>query len=263
VLREGGGGMTRAYVPRVNEGGNFCGHDPAAPRLNLEKPASERLPLVLRRLMERMPDFYITPSKIPTLNAANNSARQLRSESRESCLLVLASIVKFTDLASLRVGIPTAEGFAGLTIATLANHAGVGLRRAERAVAKLKAAGLLTVASIAEKQADGSFLGVAAVKAVSKHLFGVFGLLEMLKHERDKASRRVKKQARRLANVATRAGSRAALQLAKIRTFLPTPSRPVDPEHRRRLALREIELRQRHPDWPIADIQRQARQDLA
>lgn len=256
--------MTRAYVPRVNQGGNFCGHNPAKPRFQIAKPASERLPLVVRRLMERAQDFYWRPDTIPTLAAANNSVRRMRSERREGVLQILAAILKFTDVASLRVGIPTDAGFAGLTITTLASHAGVSLRRAERAIANLKTAGLLTVASVAERQADGSYIGVAAVKAVSKHLWGVFGLLDMLKHEREKAAKRTRKTARRNDNLVSRAASRAALTFDAIRERMGMrPTRATDPEQRRAIALREIELRQQHPDWPAADIRRKARQGLA
>lgn len=257
-----GGRVSHAYTPRINEGGNFCGHNPAKPALDIAKPASHRAPLIIRRLMERIPDFYWSPDKLPSLNAANRSRRNLRSERREGCLRILSAILKFTDVASLRVGIPTADGFAGLTIPLLANHAGVTLRRAERAIANLKTAGLLTVATIAEKQNDGTFLGVAAVKAVSKHLWGCFGLLDMLTHERDKASKRARKVQRKTANVASRAKSRAALTLDAIRTTLPR-ARRTDPELKRRLALREIELRIQDPGRPIADIQRQARQEVS
>lgn len=254
--------MTRDYVPRVNEGGNFCGHNPARPRLSPSNAPSERLPLILRRLLERIPDFYWSPETLPSLNAANNSIRRLRSERREGCLLILAAILKFTDVESLRVGIPTAEGFAGLTIALLSKHAGIVLRRAERAVADLKRAGLLTVSAVSERLADGSYKGVAAIKAVSKHLWGCFGLLDMLKHERDKAAKRARKVQRKTANVVSRARSRAALAIDAIKTRLPG-ARRIDPEQQRRLALREIELRIQDPGRPIADIQRQARQELA
>lgn len=253
--------MSRPYVARVNEGGNFCGHNPGAPRVVMANPASRKIPLILRRCIERMQDYYHRPATLPSLNAANGSDRRQRSERRESCLLVLQSILKFTDVASLRCGIPTEKGFAGLTIATLANHAGVGLRRAERAVANLKAAGLLTVSAIVERQSDGSYVGVAAVKAVSRHLWAAFGLADMLKHERDKASKRATKARRAVANVTTRAGARAALALGSLKALLPTPRRPDDPERRRRVAMREVELRLQHPDWPTDKVRYTAAQD--
>ena len=254
--------MSRAYVARVNAGGNYCGHLPGKPRLELAKPAAHRQPLIIRRAQERIADFYWSPDKLPSLNAANQSARNLRSERRESCLLILSSILKFTDVESLRVGIPTADGFAGLPITTLANHAGVTLRRAERAVANLKTAGLLKVSPVVEKQDDGSYIGVAAVKAVSKHLWGCFGLLDMLKHEREKAAKRARKVVRKTGNLVSRAKSRAALALDAIRVSLPRTRRD-DPEQRRRLMMRELELRASDPGRSVADIQRQARQELA
>ena len=256
--------MAHAYVPRENEGGNYCGHDPQSPQLSLAIPAPENAPKILSLLRERLPDYFDKPSVLPSLNFANGSTRQQRSERRESCIRVISALLKFTDIASLRVGVPTADGFMGLTFPLLAKHAGMGLKRLERAVADLKSAGLLTVAPVAEKHEDGSYSSVAAVKAVSQHLWGVFGLLEKLAAERAKAAKRVKKFARKNANITTRARSRGALVLAGIRSRIPFGERQSgDIEQRRRIALRELELRQQHPDWPAADIQRTARQELS
>lgn len=259
--------MSHIYAPRVNEGGNYCGHVPAKPRLVPAKPISEKSPLILRRLTERMADFYWSPQVLPSLNSVNNSVRMLRSERREGCLLVLSAILKLTDVASLRVGIPTAEGFSGITIPLLARHAGVSLRRAQRVIANLKSAGLLTVAAVTERMADGTYKGVAAVKAVSKHLWGCFGLLDMLKHEREKAAARARKVQRKNGNLVSRARSRAALSMDAMRAAMPgikrekSPARMADPEAARRIALREIELRIQRPDIPIEEIKRQARQE--
>lgn len=256
--------MAHAYVPRENEGGNYCGHDPESPQLSLAIAAPENAPKILSQLRERLPEFFDRPTIIPSLNFANGSTRQQRSERRESCIRVISVLLKFTDLASLRVGVPTADGFMGLTFPLLAKHCGMGIKRLERAVADLKKAGLLTVAPVAEKHEDGTYSSVAAVKAVSQHLWGVFGLLEKLNSERAKAAKRVKKFARKNSNITQRAKSRGALVLAGIRARIPFGERQsADPEQRRRVALRELELRQQHPDWPVADIQRQARQELS
>lgn len=249
--------MSHAYIPRINTGGNFCGHNPKEPRLTLAKPASERQPLVISRAGKRVTDYYTKPATIPTL--AHQHRRRHRSEGRESCVLIILSLLKFVDLASLRVGLPTPEGFAALPIKLLADHAGISLRRAERAIARLKLSGLLTVAQVAERQDDGSIRGVAAIKAVSKNLWGCFGLDDMLQHERIKAAKRVRKSARKNQNLTSRAKARAGLFLDQIRGQLPTRQK-IDPERNRALQLREIELRTAHPDWPLADIKRKARQ---
>lgn len=189
---------TRTYVPRVNNGGNFCGHQPDAPRLELVKPSTlNNRPKILQRLQEEVRQYYRSPSRLPSLNAANRSKRQQRSERREACILVLNAILEYTDLASLRCGVPTSSGFQSLTFEFLAQFTGMGLRRIERAVADLKFGNILTVSQPRQLQEDGSYKGLAAVKAVNSLLFGAFGLLKWLKHERQRASERLAKKARK------------------------------------------------------------------
>ncbi|WP_131679688.1 hypothetical protein [Metapseudomonas furukawaii] len=188
----------RPYVPRTNSGGNFCGHNPDAPRLQLAKPTTlKNRPRILQRLQEAVRQYYRSPSRLPSLNAANRSQRQQRSERREACILALTSILEFTDLTSLRCGIPTAAGFQSLTLEYLAAFTGMGLRRMERAVADLKRSNILTVAQPRQLQEDGTYRGLAAVKAVNNLLFGAFGLLKWLKHERQRASERLAKRAKK------------------------------------------------------------------
>jgi len=82
--------VARTYVPRVNTGGNFCGHSPDSPRLELPVASTLKArPRVLARLQEEIRQYYRSPSRLPSLNAANKSKRQQRSERREACLLAL------------------------------------------------------------------------------------------------------------------------------------------------------------------------------
>ncbi len=186
----------RSYIPRTNPGGNFCGHQPDAPRLELVRPTTAKTrPGILRELQGRVRQYYSAPRYIPSLNAANGSKRQQRSERREACLLLLNAILEFTDLASLRCGVPTAGGFISLTLDYLVQYTGLNMRRAERAMADLKRANLLTVSQPRQLQEDGSWRGLAAVKAVNALLFSAFGLHERLKHERDRAAKRLAKKA--------------------------------------------------------------------
>lgn len=188
--------VARAYTPRENSGGNFCGHQPDAPRLELVKPTTDKIrPKLLAELQGRVRQYYRAPRYIPSLNAANGSKRQQRSERREACLLLLSAILEFTDLASLRCGVPTSAGFISLTLDYLVQYTGLGMRRAERAMADLKNANLLTVSQPRQLQDDGSWRGLAAVKAVNALLFTTFGLHERLRHERDRATKRLAKKA--------------------------------------------------------------------
>jgi hypothetical protein len=188
--------VARAYIPRTNSGGNFCGHQPDAPRLELVKPSTDKTrPKILAELQSRVRQYYRSPRYIPSLNAANGSRRQQRSERREACLLLLNAILEFTDLASLRCGVPTSAGFISLTLDYLVQYTGMNMRRAERAMADLKRANLLTVSQPRQLQDDGSWRGLAAVKAVNALLFTAFGLHERLRHERDRAAKRLAKKA--------------------------------------------------------------------
>ena len=255
--------MGRPYVPRENLGGNFCGHDPQNPRLTLPKPpktGTGGIPFVLTRLMALLKSYYDNPRQIiPSLDLANGSERQQRSERREACLLSLMALLKYTDLASLRVGIPTQDGFLSLTVDYIAKQTGMALRRVERAMADLKAAGLVTIAQPRKRLPDGSWKGLAAVKAISRHLFALFGLDRRLKKERAKASQRLKQKAQQwalAADKATRAGqARLALALKALPSLpgrpggKPKRKPPDNQEYRRRLNLKLAELKEKHWDW--------------
>lgn len=188
--------------------GNRCGHNPAKPRWFEPPEKHADRPGVLRRLIERIRDYYDSPQKIlPALNAVNKSDRQQRSERREACVDLLGCLLHYTDLVTLRVGIPQADGtFQGLTMEFLALTSGLGLRRAERAIHDLAAAGIVSIHPIAQRLEDCTYKGFAAIRVISRSLFDAFGLGAWLRHEREKAAKRREKKQRKanlrnLANV--------------------------------------------------------------
>lgn len=202
------GRSKRPYVHRVNHGGNYCGHSPGAPRLELLKPVvapGKALPGILTELQERTKRYYSKPTVLPSLRNANRSkqGRQQRSERREACLLLQNAIIAHTDLVSLRCGIPTAGGFLSLTLNYLVEYTGLHMRRAERAMADLKTAGLITCNQPRQLLEDGSYRGLAAVKAVNRLLFSAFGLGERLKHEMQRAVDRLAKKAKKAGGTLT------------------------------------------------------------
>lgn len=272
-----------AYIPRINIGGNFCGHNPLNPAFTLAKPAKKGkggLPRVLTLCMERLTNYYYRPRKVlPSLDLANGSQRQQRSERREACICLLAALLKRTDVTSLRVGIPTQDGFMNYTVDYIAKDTGMTLKRVERALSDLKAAGLLTVSQPRQLLPDGSWKGLAAVKAISKHLFGIFGLGNMLKKERDKASKRQKRKAQEWQNSnnneKTTRTSRARFNLVMGGLFnglnktsaISKPKRvndpPDDSEDRRQLMLKAAEVKQAHPDWDRDKCYEEAEKELS
>lgn len=276
--------MAADYVHRVNTGGNFCGHQPENPRVALIEPVKQGkggLPGVLLEAMRRCLDYYTSPWKIPSLNLANGSRRQQRSERREACLSVLWAILKFTDLVTLKVGVPTPDGgFVNLTVGYLARQTGLPQRRVERALADLKRAGLVGVHARCEQRPDGSYKGLAAIKNVNKLLFAIFGLQFRLGFERKRAAKRLKKkQWRQRANASsTRTASarrnltaRAALDGAGAalrrrggqyagdhqKRGSVTPS-AEDFEKRRQSQLLAVEFKQANPTWTARQCQEAA-----
>ncbi len=175
--------------------GNKCGHCPSTPRFFKAPEDHGKRPLLLLRFIIVLLTYYPNPTLLPLLNAVNGSTRQQRSERREACLALLCCILHYTELATLRVGIPQADGsMAGLTMPYLAKLAGLGERRAERAMHDLVAAGILTVHTICVKISDTVYKGVAAIRTVSEHLFTALGFGAWLRHERRKAAERKAKK---------------------------------------------------------------------
>jgi hypothetical protein len=175
--------------------GNNCGHCPDKPRHFAPPENHANRPLILRKIIIAIQKYYQDPSTLPLLNAANESERQQRSERRESCMAILGCILHYTDLVTLRVGIPQADGsMAGLTMSFLADKSGLGERRAERAIHDLKAAGIITVHPICTKISDTIYEGIAAIRTVSKYLFAALGLDGWLRHEQQRATERRQKK---------------------------------------------------------------------
>jgi len=180
---------------KKNNSGNNCGHCPETPRHFTPPENHANRPQILRKIIIAIQKFYQDPGTLPLLNAANESDRQQRSERREGCIAILGCILHYTDLVTLRVGIPQADGsMAGLTMPFLAEKSGLGERRAERAIHDLKAAGIITVHPICTKISDIIYEGIAAIRTVSKHLFTALGFHDWLRHEQQRAIERRKKK---------------------------------------------------------------------
>ena len=213
--------------------GNRCGHIPTAPRFFRPPETHAPHPRILVRLQEAIEAYFNDPTCLPTLNSANGSPRNQRSERRESSLAFLGTLIHYLDLASLRIGLPKEDGgFLGLSMEFLAERAGLGLRRAERACRDLVAAGILTISHRVEATAEGGYRGLPAIREITTALFKIFGLEKWLQHEREKAAKRQKRRQQRQENAraAADAGRQAlALNAAQRRAQTAAPSLPVAP----------------------------------
>ncbi|KVT75808.1 hypothetical protein WT25_01825 [Burkholderia territorii] len=219
-------------------------------------------------MIERLDTYLDDPARVlPTPNMANGSERQQRSERRHACVALLGAMVRYLDLASLRVGIPLADGgFMSLTLQFFAKHAGLSQRRTERAMRDLLTAGLVKAQSRCEKDEEGRYRGLAALRQLPQELFAAFGLGRWLGHERRRAvQRRYQAAAREAKAAAERMDAQqgvAQLKLAlasvtrrrerskadsphKRRPFEASTSPPLD----ERIARRIGAIKLNHPDW--------------
>lgn len=171
---------------------------PHTPRW-FEPPKQHTRPKIIAKAISEIRQYYRDPTAtIPSLNLANGSDRQQRSERREACLLVLGCLLHYLDLVTLRIGIPQNDStFQGITMPFIAEKCGLTLRRAERAVADLVKAGLITVHPLCEKISDTVYKGCAAIRTISSKLFALFGMGGRLRHERDRATVRQNKRTRK------------------------------------------------------------------
>lgn len=179
--------------------GNRCGHNPYNPRLNaaVSIPKGKGgFPRILSLAAERAKAWYFHPAKCPALHG---TGRQIRSERREACQIVLEVILRHLDLASLCLGTPTpASGFIDIDMKTIVRDSGICQRRCERAIALLKEAGFMRVKQPRRQNEEGAYFGCRAIRVVTEALFEALGLGPMLHRERVRASERLRRKAQKM-----------------------------------------------------------------
>ena len=237
------------------------------------------IPRILTTLIERLDDYLTDPAAwLPGLNHVNGKNRQQRRERRSACVQLLRDHIKYLDLASMRVGVPQANGgFLNLTLKFLARQAGIGQRRAERAMHDLQMAGLVSTQSRCEKDDAGQYRGLASLRQLPPALFGAFGLGKWLKHERSKAVFRRHRTAAVVAKTAWRdrhasrqaaqgelslAGARRRLDRVRKTAKMARPhvaSTDLDDQARRRIGTIKLQ----HPDWDREACYAQAYREIA
>jgi hypothetical protein len=166
------------------------------PRLSPARPIRKGkggLPRILSLAAERAKAWYRHPQKCSALSKGN---RQVRSERREAYQVVIETILSFLDLASLCLGTPTPDnGFVDVDMKTLVAASGIGQRRCERAIADLKKAGLMEVKQPRRINTHGEYVGLRAIRVVTKLFFEFLNLGPMLQRERAKATERLRRKA--------------------------------------------------------------------
>jgi hypothetical protein len=238
--------------------GNRCGHDPRAPQLRpavCPKEGKGGLPPLLRLAVEKLAEYYKNPDLLPTLNAANRSSRRQKSERREACVRVMSTLLHRMDIGTLRVGVPRGDGsFYDYSLEQIAEAAGLGLKRATRAFADLKTAGLITLIQVREHVSEGVYRSRVGIKKISRNLFASLGLSSMFTREHEKRAKRQRKTQRTRAKEALSVAS-IMQQVGQGTPRTPRKTEPQFDENRRRQELAMMgEVLEKHPDWSRPQI---------
>ncbi len=160
------------------------------PDIKLSKPfklGKGGHPRILSLCAERLERYYNRPGMvIPALNLAKTqykskaSNRQMYLQRRKAVCQLLSAALLYTDVSTLEIK-PYANASSSPTVAWLAGIAQLPIRRAQRALRDIKAAGLMQIKQVRVMNADGSYSSRSAIKRLSRNLFRCLGLGEMLK----------------------------------------------------------------------------------
>lgn len=240
---------------------------------DIPHPAPDNTPWILRELKVRLERYLNAPAQwLPVLNLINGSPRQQRSERRIACVQLLRSMLKYCDLATLRIGIPGKDGWINLTLSYLAEQAGLELRRAERALHDLKMAGLAKLWPQFERldtEQGESYKGLAAIKFLPVKLFAAFGLGDELNRERPKAHLRAQRR-RAQQYKQDRQGAQMAAQLMgavkgmgrRTKSAHDGDSARKNADYERNLMLLAGQIKAQHLDWDRDACYAEARRQL-
>ena len=194
----------RHYTPRVYRGGNYCGHDPHAPKF----------PQVINRLLEaklhplqkvairNLGGYYRSPSMLEMLGrikangeyrARRNDGgfRKVRSERADIIAMVLAYLIGKVNLVKLQVGVipyHDPDGLIGApTQASIATALGESEGRVYKALAHLRNAGYITITQRRRPRKDGDgWESLPPVICIKDSVFVLAGISKKwLKRTRD------------------------------------------------------------------------------
>jgi hypothetical protein len=153
---------------------NYCNHVPFAPKLFV--PPSEHKPraLIVRETIKRLNDAYRKPKQsLKTLQFHDESGHQVKSQRREAAIAILQVMTYYQDDATGRIGRQMNDGtFRDMTLAKMAEKAGLKLKRAKRAMEDILRSGYLKVIRQFQRCADtGAVRGLPSIRSFLPKFF--------------------------------------------------------------------------------------------
>lgn len=155
--------------------GNKCGHVKDFPRYWQCSVKHKSRYGTLEYAKACLLHYYHYPKKL--LKRLLFKKRHRRSERREAIVLVCQVILHYIDMESLKLGVLNTNGRWWLpTITWLAQQAGIGLKRAQRAIRDLARAGYIKITYRWTQRPDGSYENKAALREIRDSFFTHLGV---------------------------------------------------------------------------------------
>jgi len=202
-LQEKSGKTNQKYAQlalAVSGNANSFGHDRFNP-VFLDVPAIEKggRPPVLTRLMGRLEQLYDdlarprwkTQALQTNRTRRTHRVRRMYSQRREAVVRLLQAMVAHADLKTLTVVAwdKRSNKLEPASLRYLALVAGLGLKRADRAMADIEEMGLVWVRQRRTIDPEGQWKSMSALRKLSPLLFSLFGLGKELKASRRRKQR--------------------------------------------------------------------------
>ena len=170
-------------------------HDPENMRTFTPPETDKPRPGILEAARKKLEEYLTNPKVLPSLNNANGSPRQQRTERRESTVLLMSVMLYHMDLRTMRCGVLHPDGrFEGIRLKDYAAAVDLSLSRAEEACPDLVDAGIVRTYEAAERRPDGSIKGLAAIRTISVSFFHALGLTFRLGFERKRAYKKERQE---------------------------------------------------------------------
>ena len=189
---------------RVNRGGNFCGHDPHAPKFPqvINALLEGKLHPLQKAAISNLKGYYRSPSMLSMLGRIkangelrtrrkNGEFRKVRTDRADPIISVLAYLISKVNLVKLQVGIipyHDPDGLIGApTQASIAAALGETEGRVYKALAHLKNAGYITITQRRQPKKDGDgWESLPAIICIKNTVFVLAGISKAwLKRTRD------------------------------------------------------------------------------
>lgn len=183
----------RKFIPRINAGGNYCGHDPCAPAFRevINRCAEQASHPLIRSAIKKLGQYYNNTSILGKLGEIRSNGdrrkrrkdgnpRKVRSERCDINIMVMAYCLSKINLIKLQVGVIPYHNFEELFSPTeqeIADAIGQNVERVRRALAHWKHAGYLSITQRRRKNEEsGNWESKSPIICIKDTVFILIGI---------------------------------------------------------------------------------------